>query len=362
MFHRLSNQSTMSSEVNEVGELQSPALGVFRKFGEDFPGYVVSGRVLDLRSVFDSITSIDDIFDAWDERLDYLEKLSFSDGHWVDLDSLDILPPVSSSASLIAAGANYREHILQITVAHKIGNQSGAGTEVDVDELRRAAEIETDLRGRQGDPYVWVGLPSAISGPYDAIQLPVVGKDVDWELELGVVIRKTAYQIPIEEAMDYVAGYMIVNDLTTRSLVPRSDIPMMGTDWFRSKNHPTFFPCGPFLVPKRYAADPSQMQIRLALNGDVKQSAAASGMLFDIPKLIAYASSLAILRPGDILITGSPEGNGSHWGRFLRVNDTLESAISGLGIQRNVVVQPTHPNLGWRATSVTKSHLDGGEN
>lgn len=344
MFRRPSRALIQSSEVDDVGELKSPAFGLFRSSEGEFPGYVSESRVLDLRTFLDSVTTLDDVFVGWDKYLDQLETVNPSDGEWHDIDSLDVLAPVARGASLIAAGANYREHILQISVAHKLGRNPDG----DDDALRRDAEIETDSRGESGDPYVWVGLPSAISGPYDPIQLPSVGQDVDWELELGVVIGKIAYQVSIDDAMDYVAGFMIVNDLTSRSLVPRSDIPMMGTDWFRSKNHPTFFPAGPYLVPKRYVEDSSQLQIRFALNGEVKQSASSGGMLFDIPKLIAYASSLATLRPGDILITGSPEGNGSHWGRFLQEGDTLESAISGLGVQQNVVVQHNQQNHGWR--------------
>jgi len=347
MSRRPSSNLIQSSEVHDVGALKSPAFGLFSSSEGEFPGYVLEDRVLNLRSVLQSIVNLDDVFADWDKYLDQLETLSPSDGEWHDIDSLEVLAPIACGASLIAAGANYREHILQISVAHKLGRNPDA----DDAALRRDAEIETDSRGESGDPYVWVGLPSAISGPFDPIQLPSVGQDVDWELELGVVISKTAYQVSIDDAMDYVAGFMIVNDLTSRSLVPRSDIPMMGTDWFRSKNHPTFYPAGPYLVPKRYVEDPSQLKIRFALNGEVKQSASAGGMLFDIPKLIAYASSLATLRPGDILITGSPEGNGSHWGRFLQEGDTLESAISGLGIQQNLVVQHKRHASGWRSTS-----------
>ena len=107
------------------------------------------------------------------------------------------------------------------------------------------AFVRNAKRVRVGDPYVWTGIPSAVSGAYDDIQLPDVGTDIDWELELGVVIGRSAYRVSTAEALDYVAGYTIVNDLTARSLVPRDDMAKIGTDWFRAKNQPGFFPTGP---------------------------------------------------------------------------------------------------------------------
>ena len=163
---------------------------------------------------------------------------------------------------------------------------------------RADAAAEIDERGRTGDPYVWTGIPSAVCGAYDDVKLPDVGGNVDWELELGVVIGRRAHRVAAEDALDYVAGYTIVNDITARTLVPRNDIAMMGTDWFRAKNQPTFFPTGPYVVPKRFVPDPAKLRIRLSLNGKLMQDALADDLLFDIPSLIAYASSVAVLLPG----------------------------------------------------------------
>ena len=240
------------------------------------------------------------------------------------LAGLKVLPPVQPVGTIIAAGANYREHVIQMSVAHKLGAEGA-----DAQQLAADAAAEIDERGRTGDPYVWTGIPSAVCGAYDDVQLPDVGGNIDWELELGVVIGRKAHRVAAEDAFDYVAGYTIVNDVTARALVPRNDIAMMGTDWFRSKNQPTFFPTGPYVVPTRFVPDPAKLRIRLSLNGQLMQDALADDLLFDIPSLIAYASSVAVLQPGDVLITGSPAGNGSHWGRFLRDGDVMEAEISG---------------------------------
>ncbi|MFF5790695.1 fumarylacetoacetate hydrolase family protein [Paeniglutamicibacter sp. NPDC012692] len=311
-------------------------LGTFEGDGEVFPGAVFGGYVIDLRTVVPGITRIGDLFADWDAHLDVIGSLDPAAAGARPLEGLKVHPPVQPMGTIIAAGANYREHILQISVAHKLGKEGA-----DAAQLHADAAVETDERGRSGDPYVWTGIPSAVCGAYDDVQLPDVGGNVDWELELGVVIGRKAHRVSAADAYDYVAGYTIVNDVTARTLVPRGDMAMIGTDWFRAKNQPTFFPTGPYVVPKRFVPDPAKLRICLSLNGQVMQDALADDLLFDIPSLIAYASSVAVLQPGDVLITGSPAGNGSHWGRFLRDGDVMEAEISGLGIQRSTVRGPS---------------------
>ena len=311
-------------------------LGTFEDGGEEFPGVVFGDDVVDLRTVVPGIGRIGDLFADWDAHLDALEAIDPAAAGARPLDGLRVLPPVQPVGTIIAAGANYREHVVQMSVAHKLGKEGA-----DAAQLAADAAAEIDERGRTGDPYVWTGIPSAVCGAYDDVKLPDVGGNVDWELELGVVIGRRAHRVAAEDAFDYVAGYTIVNDITARTLVPRNDIAMMGTDWFRAKNQPTFFPTGPYVVPKRFVPDPAKLRIRLSLNGTLMQDALADDLLFDIPSLIAYASSVAVLLPGDVLITGSPAGNGSHWGRYLRDGDVMEAEISGLGIQRSTVRGPS---------------------
>lgn len=297
-----------------------------------FPGIVVDGLVYDTRTVLPHASTVAALLGEWDSSVDELQQLADSvtgDGRAVG--ELRVLAPVQPPGQIFAAGANYREHIIQITVAHRIGTPGA--TEA---ELREQAARETDERAANGDPYVWVGVPAAISGPYDDVILPAVGDNHDWELELGVIIGRETRDVGVEEALDAVAGYTVCNDLTTRSLVPRNDIPMMGTDWLRSKNAPTFYPTGPYLTPAKFVPDPLDLEISLRLNGDVMQQGSTSGMLFGPARLISYISSFTTLQPGDMVITGSPAGNGSHHGRFLRPGDVMEAEITGLGTQRTV--------------------------
>jgi 2-keto-4-pentenoate hydratase/2-oxohepta-3-ene-1,7-dioic acid hydratase in catechol pathway len=138
-----------------------------------------------------------------------------------------------------------------------------------------------------------------------------------------------------ETALDHVAGYTIVNDITTREWVWRRDLPELGTDWFRAKNAPTFLPTGPFLVPAEFIDDPMDLQVTLRLNGQLMQDESTKDMIFDVARLVAYCSQVAALLPGDLVLTGSPAGNGMHWGRLLRPGDVMEAEITGLGMQRN---------------------------
>ena len=316
------------------------------------PALVAQDLVYDIQAALPGIGRTGDLFAEWDRNLDLLEAHLATGprplGSFEELVSsgrATVVPPVQPVGPVIAAGANYREHIIQMSVAHGLGSD-GASPE----RLREEAAAEIDERVRSGDPYVWTGIPSAVSGAFDDIKLPDVGTDVDWELELGVVIGRTAYRVSVQEALDHVAGYTMVNDLTARSLVPRDDMAKIGTDWFRAKNQPGFFPTGPWLVPARFVPDPSRLRMRLMLNGKVMQDATTEDLAFDVPSLISYASSVAILQPGDLLITGSPAGNGSHWKRFLTDGDVLDSTIEGLGNQRNLVRAPSGVLPPWQAS------------
>ena len=191
-----------------------------------------------------------------------------------------------------------------------------------------------DRRAAEDLPYVFIGLPSSITGPYDDVTLPAWAAKPDWELELAAVIGRPAHQVSAEEALEYVAGYTIANDLTDRATVFRRDMPQIGTDWLRSKNAPGFTPLGPWIVPAESVGDTGDLQLNLKLNGEVMQDESTKDMIFGVARMVAYASQTARLLPGDLVLTGSPAGNGMHWGRLLRDGDVMESTITGLGTQR----------------------------
>jgi 2,4-didehydro-3-deoxy-L-rhamnonate hydrolase len=326
------------------------ALGSFR----DRAGHPLAGLVLD-DAAFDihrlvvlqnggptSLVTVGSLLDDWDASFEWLNELAaeirrngISDPRWesvrTPLADLRVLAPVQPSGQVFQGGANYRQHVIELLVAQRIGGVDG----VDAGELRERSVDAVDERIAQDTPYVFLGLPSAMCGAYDDVVLPDVGSEHDWELELAVVIGRPARRVPRGCALDYVAGYTVCNDVTTRDLVYRPDLPAIGTDWLRSKNAPTFLPTGPFLVPAAFVPDPMDLRITLRLNGQVMQDETTADMIFGIDRLIEHVSRVTEMRPGDMLLTGSPAGNGSQWNRFLGPGDLMEAEISGLGTQRN---------------------------
>jgi 2-keto-4-pentenoate hydratase/2-oxohepta-3-ene-1,7-dioic acid hydratase in catechol pathway len=206
-------------------------------------------------------------------------------------------------------------------------------------ESRKTATLAAIAKRQQsGQPYVCMKGSACIAGPYDRLEVGEALTTLDWEIELGVVIGRTAWKIDRSAALDHIAGYCVVNDITLRSQVFRTDPQIMGTDWLQSKARPGWLPAGPWLVPAWEIPDPAALQLQLKLNGALMQEGAASDMIFDIAEQIAYLSQHTRLEPGDLLCTGSPAGFGSHHGRYLRAGDVMEAEIDGLGVQRVVCV------------------------
>jgi 2-keto-4-pentenoate hydratase/2-oxohepta-3-ene-1,7-dioic acid hydratase in catechol pathway len=329
------------------------ALGVFRRQaagptrGGEFTGLVRGDRVRDVSA----LGTVNDLLADWDSAQRRLAELAEDDGQgdngdngdagdWTDLADLDVRCPVSPG-QILQCGANYRKHVVGIVLAERAADESITGHNSDVpeQEVRLWAEAMMDDRAKTGSPYVFAGLPSALTGPYDEIVLPERGTNHDWELELAAVIGKPARNLTRENALDHVAGYTICNDITTRSLVYRRDLKAIGTDWFAAKNSPTFLPTGPFLVPAAFVGNPADLRITLTHNGITRQHETTADMLFDLPAILEYSTSVTELKPGDLVLTGSPAGNGAHWGVFLAEGDVLEGEITGLGRQRNRCVR-----------------------
>jgi 2-keto-4-pentenoate hydratase/2-oxohepta-3-ene-1,7-dioic acid hydratase in catechol pathway len=298
-----------------------------------FPGLVLDGeQVIDLAGY--GWETARDVLRGWSRSVEVLDHLA-TDGDAVGaiaLEQLAVLRPIAPE-QVLQSGANYRKHVIDIVVAEEL--ERGAMSE---GEAREMGVKIMDERMATGEPYVFLGAVSAICGPYDDVILPARGAQHDWELELAAVIGTGGRHIAREEALDHVAGYTIANDLTTRDLVYRPDLEAIGTDWLRAKNAPTFLPLGPWIVPARFVSDPQDLTITLSVDGTVMQDESTSDMIFDVATLVSYASTLVRLHPGDLVLTGSPAGNGMHHRRFLTDGDVMEGAITGLGAQRNRVV------------------------
>lgn len=206
--------------------------------------------------------------------------------------------PVTRPSKLVCVGLNYAKH----------AEESGM-------EVPR-------------EPVLFFKATSAIVGPNDDLIIPKGSQKTDWEVELGVVIGKKASYVSEEDAMDYVAGYVLHNDYSEREFqIERSG------QWVKGKSCDSFAPLGPFLATKDEIPNPHKLDLWLKLNGEIKQQSNTSDFVFNVPQVVSYISQFMSLLPGDIISTGTPFGVGMGLSpqRFLQPGDVVELGIEGLG-------------------------------
>ncbi len=186
------------------------------------------------------------------------------------------------------------------------------------------------------EPIIFMKATSAINGPYDDVELPEGATKLDWEIELGFAIGTRAKNVSEAEALNHVAGYFIVNELSERGW----QMDRQG-QWTKGKSHDTFAPLGPWLVTADEVGDPGALDLLLRVNGDVRQNGSTKNMIFNIAKIVSYVSSFMTLEPGDIISTGTPAGVGLGMKPpvFLGDGDELRLEITGLGHQQHRVVR-----------------------
>ena len=258
-------------------------------------------------SYYDLSAHIEDINGASidDETLQRLRGL--------DIATLPELPPeqrigacVSGVGKFICIGLNYADH---------------------------AAEAGLDV---PSEPVVFMKATSAIVGPNDDVEIPRGAEKTDWEVELGVVIGREAKYVDEANAMDFVAGYCVVNDLSEREY----QLERQG-QWVKGKSADTFGPIGPYLVTRDEVEDPQKLAMQLDVNGKRMQNGNSKTMVFGVAHLVSYVSQFMSLQPGDIISTGTPPGVGLGMKppTYLKAGDVMELQIEGLGSQRQDVIQ-----------------------
>ena len=159
---------------------------------------------------------------------------------------------------------------------------------------------------------------------------------LDWEVELAAVIGKRARRVSVDKALDYVAGYSIVNDVSARDLNMRADYPFK-FDWFQGKCHDTFAPFGPWIVPAWFIKDPQDLRMELTVNGESMQNDSTGNMIWSVREQIAYLSTIVTLEPGDVIATGTPAGVGMGRGTYLNDGDVMVASLEKIGSIRNRV-------------------------
>ena len=284
------------------------------------------------------LTSLFALFDGWEDKFTQLRELhrklqtTTRKLRRIPTGDLTVRAPYRPQ-QILCVGANYRSHVIEMLVA-----QPSVRTQAISAESRRAeAARMMDQRAATGEPYAFSKLPSCVVGPNDPIVLPQDVEKPDWELELAVIIGARARRVARKDALQYIAGFAIANDVTARERVYRKDLPDLATDFLAGKSAPTFLPFGPWVTPREFV-DHEHLNITLCLNGQLMQNGQTSDMIFGVARQIEYLSSRIELWPGDLICTGSPAGNGMHHGRFLQPGDILEGQITGLGTLRNPCV------------------------
>jgi 2-keto-4-pentenoate hydratase/2-oxohepta-3-ene-1,7-dioic acid hydratase in catechol pathway len=336
----------------ENADVMPYSLGTFSIAGSpSFPGVVRRERVLALQALklrcraagleLRDTSSLLTLLEEWPRNESALHAVmaQLDDAEFaaasVPLKTLRVHAPLEQPRQIFCSGANYRKHVIDLIVDQ---GREAAVRDMSRDERLAYAINLMDERAAHGTPYIFSRVSSSIAGPFDTIGIPRNVEQPDWELELAVVIGKPAFHVARADAHRYIAGYTICNDITNRELVHRQDLKAIGSDWVMGKNLPGYMPMGPFLVPAAFVKTPQDVHITLRLNGEVMQDESTADMIFDIPRLIEYLTSRVRLWPGDLLLTGSPSGNGSHFNRYLKAGDVMEGSIEGLGMQRNLCV------------------------
>ncbi|MBA2946840.1 fumarylacetoacetate hydrolase family protein [Streptomyces himalayensis] len=328
--------TSTSKDIHQATGLREGTFGIATLAQGDrvFPALVKpNADVVDVSHRFHDTHAI---FDDWERAFDELLRIAEEVEAHLHLGDLRILPPLARP-NVLCAGANNRTHSAQMLTKNAFNQHNRLEGESDEEFFHRNFAL-MEKRAKEGVPFLWTSLHSALTGADADVVLPPLGEQHDWELEIAGVIGRSGRYVSREEAKQMIAGYTIVDDLGSVDVFRRTDIPW-GYDWI-SKHQPTFKPTGPFIVPAAFVEMDDSVRISLSVNGEVMQDWRVNDWIFDMATLVAYASERVRLTPGDLLLAGSPPGNGMHHGgRFLKDGDVIDSSITGLGRQRNTCVR-----------------------
>jgi 2-keto-4-pentenoate hydratase/2-oxohepta-3-ene-1,7-dioic acid hydratase in catechol pathway len=232
----------------------------------------------------------------------------------IALKAAELLAPILYPGQIWGAGANYQDHIAEMA-----------------DHEYKAVNAKKISGGR---PWHFVKSSRSVIGPGSTMALPPYSQKVDWEIELAVVIGREASRVPAADALSYVAGYTIANDLSARDFVAREGIEPASPfryDWLAHKGFDGACPLGPWIVPARNIPDPHNLDLKLWIDGEIMQDSNTRHMIFDIGEQIEEISARITMYPGDVILTGTPSGVGMGRGFFLKSGQWLRLWIEGIG-------------------------------
>lgn len=270
----------------------------FGAVGQEKPGLWQQGRIVDLKSIFPEIPDIGEAFfrDGWLQRIESVEDT----GKKMEV---RIGCPVCRPSKIICLGLNYLDH-------------------------KEEGGFERPLK-----PLLFCKTENTLTGPFDPIVLPQSCGQIDWEVELAVVIGREGKRISTEDALKYIAGFSVMNDVSGR------EAQFADSQWFRGKSFDTFAPLGPALVTIDEVPNFQHLKLTARVNGKIMQDGSSADMIFDIPAIIAFISEDITLLPGDIISTGTPSGVGIFRDPpvLLKAGDVVECKVENIGTISNTV-------------------------
>lgn len=288
-------------------------------------GVAVGGKVADVAKATGkaSDATVQGILDDWasaQSRLnDVAASIASGKAATMDMAALQLLSPVHWPVTIYCAGANYSDHVARM--AAKQG-------------------VKPDANPKEAGLKPWHFIKPSRTAIGHNEDISVVSAALDWEIELAAVIGKTARNVSVADALSYVAGYTVANDVSARDLSRRpgmADTSPFKWDWIGQKCFDGACPMGPAIVPASQIADPMNLKLKLWVNDELKQDSNTSQMIFNIADQISHISTRLTLHPGDVILTGTPCGVGAEEGTFLKAGDVMRVEIENIGTLTNRV-------------------------
>ena len=275
----------------------------FGEKGQERVGVVVDGEILDLAT--SDVSLPDSVMGLLEQGAlgEVTRVLERGAGNRIPEDSVRLGAPIPRPSKIVCVGLNYRDHAEEQGVPLPI------------------------------HPLLFSKASSTVVGPYDDVVLPEESKQVDYEVELAIVIGRQATKVSEADAYDYIAGYTVTNDVSGR------DIQFRQEQWHQGKSYDTFCPMGPYLITKDEIPDPNTLSVKLVLNGETLQDSNTDNLIFNVPTLVSRISHIMTLFPGDLISTGTPAGVGVFRDPkiLLKSGDYMETYVAGIGTLKNNV-------------------------
>jgi len=289
-------------------------------------GILTEKKLIDIPSTWDGANpprSVKEILQKGSTCLAKLAELTDSTDDLIPLDSVRLLAPIPRPGKALALAGNYSEHIKEASVTR--------GFNVGLSDSPRLTTV----------PRPFLMPPTVVIGPDEQIPWPAYSEQIDYELELAIVIGKEAKTVSADSAFDYIAGYTIANDVSARSVTfvkNRAERPWDEFyDWLNGKWSDGFLPMGPYLLTSDEVADVQNLNMTLTVNGQVRQKANTSQMIYPVADIVSFLSHIMTLEPGDVIATGTPSGVGLATGDYLQPGARIECTIEKLGTLTNTL-------------------------